>query len=80
MTEKKVDELSFEEAMGELENIVRALEGGNVRLDDALKAYSRGMELKTLAEKKLSDAKLKIERLSVGANKELSVAEFTISE
>lgn len=78
--EKSIKNLTFEEAMTELEGIVRSLESGNVKLDDALNAYSRGMELKGLAEKKLSEAKLKIEQLSVSGADELQTTDFKIEK
>ena len=48
--------MGFEEAMKELESIVRDLEGGNVKLDDAVKFYERGAALKRHCESKLAGA------------------------
>ena len=56
-------EKSFEVAMKELEGIVRKLEGGNVELEQAIKDYAAGMELKDICEKKLADAKLMVEKV-----------------
>lgn len=53
-------EFSFEEAMRELENIVAALERGDVSLKDSLKLYEKGVGLVREANKLLSDAKERI--------------------
>lgn len=58
---------SFEQALKELEVIVRKLEGGNVELEQAIEDYTRGMQLKELCEKKLNEAKLKVERVMAGS-------------
>ena len=50
MTEETKQELSFEEALAELETIVRDLEGGRIKLDDAVKAYEKDIKLKILCE------------------------------
>ena len=55
-------ELSFEEALSRLEAIVRELEAGRIKLDDAVNAYEQAVGLKNFCEKKLQEAKLKIPR------------------
>lgn len=62
MEEKDIKDLSFEEALARLENLVRELESGRIRLDDAVTAYERAVSLKKLCENKLRDAQLKIEK------------------
>lgn len=57
-------EFSFEEAMKELENIVAALEKGEVSLEDSLKLYEKGVGLVREANKLLSDAKERIIAIS----------------
>lgn len=56
-------EKSFEVALKELEGIVHKLERGDVELEQAIKDYAAGMELKKICEKKLSDAKLMVEKV-----------------
>lgn len=51
--EAAVGALSFEEALAELERIVRALEGGQQKLEDAISAYERGAALRRHCESKL---------------------------
>lgn len=58
--------LSFEDALAELEGIVRELEEGKGRLDDAISAYERGAALKSHCEKKLAEAKAKVEKIILG--------------
>jgi exodeoxyribonuclease VII small subunit len=60
----EIARMGFEEAMKELEDIVRRLEGGQVKLDDAVKAYERGAALKRHCEAKLADAKMKVEKIT----------------
>ena len=62
--------LGFEEAMKELEGIVRNLESGQVKLDDAVKAYERSAALKRHCESKLAAARTKVEKIT-GAGKSL---------
>ncbi|MDR1332846.1 MAG: exodeoxyribonuclease VII small subunit [Holosporales bacterium] len=57
------EDLTFEQAIGELEEIIRALEGGKMPLAEAVKAFERGTELKKFCEQKLKEAQLKIEML-----------------
>ena len=56
-------EESFEEAMAQLETIVRALESGQVKLNEAVAYYEKGMALYAQCEKKLADAKSRIDKL-----------------
>ena len=60
---KAVDGLSFEVALAELEQIVGRLEGGQGSLDDAIKAYERGSDLKRHCQKKLDEARMKVEKI-----------------
>ena len=57
--------LSFEQALSELEDIVNSLERGDISLEDAIKAYERGSELKDQCEKRLKEAKMKVEKIQV---------------
>jgi exodeoxyribonuclease VII small subunit len=63
-----IAKMSFEEAMGELEKLVRNLEDGKAKLDDAVASYERGAHLKRHCEMKLREAQMKIEKISVGAD------------
>ncbi len=61
-----IRKMSFEEALEELEGIVRDLESGRGRLDEAIGAYERGAALKRHCERKLNEAKAKVEKISIG--------------
>ncbi len=61
---KDIASKSFEEALDELETIVRDLEGGEVKLDEAVKYYERGALLKRHCEAKLADARMKVEKIT----------------
>ncbi len=66
--EKPVDKLSFEEALAELEIIVRQLEAGEVELEKSIAIYERGAALKAHCESRLKSAELKVEQIVQGAN------------
>jgi exodeoxyribonuclease VII small subunit len=68
MANDEVSRLSFEEALAELETIVRRLEEGSAKLDEAIAAYERGALLKRHCEKKLQEAQSRVEKIVLGAN------------
>lgn len=59
-------DMSFEQAMAELEQIVRSLEAGQVDLARSIEAYERGALLKRHCESKLREAEARIERITLG--------------
>lgn len=61
MSEKK--EVTFEEAMKELENIVEKLEEGDVPLEEAISFYKDGMKLSKLCHDKLSHVEEEMEKI-----------------
>jgi exodeoxyribonuclease VII small subunit len=65
---KPVSDLSFEQALAELERIVASLERGDVALEDSIRLYERGAALKAHCESKLKDAQLKVEQIVFGAD------------
>lgn len=62
-----ISALSFEDALAELERIVRQLEEGRAKLDEAIVGYERGTWLRRHCEAKLREAQAKIERITVDA-------------
>ena len=64
---KPVNDLTFEEAVVELEEIVRQLEEGRVPLEHAMSSYARGTELRKACEEKLKAAKLKVDQIQLDA-------------
>jgi exodeoxyribonuclease VII small subunit len=63
-----IAKMSFEDALAQLEDIVRNLEGGDSALDDAIAAYERGAALKRHCESKLRQAQVRVEKISLGAD------------
>ena len=61
---KDIAELNFEDALTQLEKIVRDLEAGQVKLDEAVGFYERGAMLKRHCESKLNDARMKIVKIT----------------
>jgi exodeoxyribonuclease VII small subunit len=61
-----VTALSFEAALRELEGIVKRMETGEAELEQAITDYARGMALKGHCEKKLADARMKVEKIVEG--------------
>ncbi len=59
-----MDKLSFEEAIGELTNIVSKIEKGEIALQDSLKDYERGMALIKHCRGILQKAEKRIEKIS----------------
>ena len=57
--------LSFEDALAELEAIVRNLEQGEGKLEEAIDAYERGAALKRHCEAKLKEAQARIDRIVI---------------
>lgn len=65
MSETAVAEMSFEDAMKELESVVAKLESGDVPLEDSIKLYERGAALKEHCQKKLAEAEEKVAQISL---------------
>ena len=73
MNRKK--ENNFESALKRLEEISDLLENEDTPLEDSIKLFEEGIELKEFCEDKLKSAKLKIDKI-VKKNKSLSSTEF----
>lgn len=69
-----IEAMSFEDALAELEQIVRRLEAGQVKLDDAILCYERGTQLKRHCEQKLNEAQQRVDRIVVGPDGTVSAA------
>ena len=62
---KNLAAISFEDALNELEAIVTSLEQGDVSLDDAIAAFERGTALKSHCQKRLEEARMKVEQIKL---------------
>ncbi len=70
MAENKIPadirKMSFEDALVEMEDIVQRLETGEVKLDEAIDAYTRGAHLKKHCQSKLKEAQVRIDKIVLG--------------
>ena len=76
----QISSMSFEEALRELENIVRKLEEGKGNLDDAIDSYSRGAELKKHCENKLKDAQVRIDKIVAGSDGAMALEPLKVDD
>lgn len=65
MPDTPVSEMSFEQAMKELEQVVGRLERGDVALEESISLYGRGAELKKRCEAKLKEAEEKVAAITL---------------
>lgn len=63
-----ISQLSFEQALIQLEEIVQKLERGDVPLDQSISLYERGEELRAACQKRLDVAQARIEKIVAGAD------------
>ena len=76
MSDRKITEMSFEDALNELEGIVGRLERGDAPLEESITIYQRGAALKAHCEGKLKDAQMKVEKIVLKGQGEASTADF----
>ncbi len=69
----EVTHMTFEDALAELERIVRGLEGGQQKLEEAITAYERGAKLRQHCEAKLSEAEQRVQAIVSGADGSVSL-------
>lgn len=65
MTDTPTDQMSFEQAMAELEKVLGQLERGDVALDESIALYERGAALKARCETKLKEAEEKVAAITL---------------
>ena len=65
---KPIDQMSFEEAIRELEQVVTALDRGDVALEQSIALYKRGADLKARCEAKLKEAEEQVAQITLDAN------------
>ncbi len=68
-----IAKLSFEDALAQLEAIVRGLESGQQKLEDAIAAYERGAALKAHCETKLAQAEARVQAIVARADGALAL-------
>ncbi|MFX0544504.1 exodeoxyribonuclease VII small subunit [Roseovarius sp. S1116L3] len=70
MSETPVAEMTFEQAMAELEQVVGRLERGDVALDESITLYERGAALKKRCDSKLKEAEEKVAAITLDSDGE----------
>ncbi len=70
---------SFEQALDELDALVRRMEAGQLSLDESIAAYRRGAELARFCQSKLASAEQEIKRLEGDLLKPLDISELRVS-
>jgi exodeoxyribonuclease VII small subunit len=76
MSKKDEGDLKFEEAMAQLEEVVRKLETGDVALEDSLAAFERGVKLVRVLHARLDAVQEKIEELTRTDKGEITTKPF----
>lgn len=78
---KPIEDLSFREAMAELEGIVSQLEGNTLELEESLKLYERGVALLAALQQRLAGAEQKVTQLmgELSGEKEDELRDSTLS-
>ena len=76
MSKNKEENITFEQAIEELETIINRLEEGDVPLDETINLYEKGSELKDFCERKLQSAEVKIQKI----NQKTKTKEITIED
>jgi exodeoxyribonuclease VII small subunit len=74
MSDKPIGEMSFEEAMSALEQVVGALEKGDVPLEQSIALYERGASLKQHCARKLHEAEEKVELIRAAEGRAVGTA------
>lgn len=78
MAKKKLENLSFEESLNELDTIVQSLEQGDLSLEESMALFERGLNLSQLSQVKLQAAEQKVQIL-LDKNGTVQLAEFDSS-
>jgi len=69
MKKNNNNDLSFEESIKKLEDIVEHLESGDIDLEKSVELYEQGMNLKKICEEKLKKVENQIKKIKVENNK-----------
>ncbi|MDD3958582.1 MAG: exodeoxyribonuclease VII small subunit [Clostridiaceae bacterium] len=80
MDSENYNELSYEEAVSELEAIIRKLENGQVGLEESLELYKNGTLLARICGDKLAEAERQIMILSKSADGNVSEQSFDVND
>lgn len=73
-----LEDISFEDALRELETIVTGLENGDIPLEQSIASYERGTKLKKHCEAKLSEARLRVEKISLSPDGTVQASDMVL--
>lgn len=73
---ENIKNLSFEDSLKQLEAIVRRLESGEAPLEESIDDYAKGDMLRQHCEKKLGDARMKVEKIIRSSNGSVNTEKF----
>ncbi len=73
------EQIGFEQALDELDALVRRMESGQLSLDESIAAYRRGAELARFCQSKLANAEQEIKRLEGDLLKPMDISELRVS-
>lgn len=76
MSDAPIKDMTFEQALKELETIVQRLERGDAPLEESITIYQRGAALKAHCEAKLKDAQLKVEKIVLSSDGQAKTEAF----
>ena len=74
----KIEDLSFEEALSKLEEVVKELEKEDITLEDSMERFEQGIKLSSHCLQKLNEAEEKIEELTRSEDGKLVTRELEV--
>ena len=72
---KEIDDLSFEEALSQLDETVDALESGSLTLAQSMAMYERGMKLARVCNEMLTSAEMRITRIRTAYGEQMRMVD-----
>ncbi len=78
MAKKKLENLTFEESLSELDTIVQNLEQGDLSLEESMILFERGLSLSQVSQNKLQSAEQKV-KILLDKNGEKQLSNFELS-
>ena len=75
---KSIEKMTFEEALSELETIVKRIDTGQESLAEAVSSFEFGVTLKNHCEEMLKEAKLKIEKVTITSGNKVEMTEIEV--
>jgi len=78
VAKKKLENLTFEESLSELDTIVKSLEQGELSLEESMSLFERGLSLSKVSQNKLQSAEQKV-KILLEKDGEVQLADFDLS-